>query len=126
MRLIQVFLLSFVLNFVWEHVHAALYMSYKGGPITNAILLHATFADACIITACAAAYLFVPFLHKRLYIIIAALFAVAIGTEWWALSTGRWVYGPDMPIIPFLHTGLTPTIQLAVLGYITIKIISWL
>lgn len=122
MRLVRVFLLSFTLNFIWEHAHAQLYAFYKGGAITDAILLHATFADACIITACAAAYLYVPFLHKRLYVVVGALLAVAVATEWWALTTGRWVYGPDMPLVPLLNTGLTPTIQLALLGYITYRL----
>lgn len=126
MRLASIFILSFALNFIWEHLHAVLYASYKGGAITNAILLHATLVDALIITLLAVAYLYIPFLHRRLYLIVGALLAFAIATEWWALATGRWVYGPHMPIIPLLHVGLTPTIQLAVLGYVSIKITSWL
>lgn len=124
-RLVSVFILSFTFNFVWEHVHAPLYLAYKGGAITSAILLHASFADACIITVCAAAYMYVPLLRTRLWLILAALLAVAVGTEWWALATGRWAYGPHMPLVPLLYTGLTPTVQLALLGYVTIKIISW-
>lgn len=117
MRLGYVFAVAFVLNFAWEHVHAPLYAAYKSGPITEWILLRATLADALIITVLAAAYLFIPFLHKRLYLIVAALAVVAVCIEWWALATGRWAYGPHMPLIPLLNVGLTPAVQLAVLGY---------
>jgi len=44
-----------------------------------------------------------------------------IGMEWYALTTSRWAYNVLMPIIPLLGTGLTPTIQLGLLGHLSYK-----
>jgi len=116
-QLLSVFVVSFTLNFVWEHLHAPLYLSYKGGAVTHPILLHSTLVDALIVTGLAAAYLFVPFFKKRLWLVLALSLFIALGIEWWALGTGRWAYAESMPIIPLLHVGLTPTMQLVTVGY---------
>ena len=33
-----------------------------------------------------------------------------------------WQYGPNMPIVPILKVGLTPMIQLGILGYFSLKL----
>src|SRR3989338_8107847 len=99
-KIVVVFVFAFLLNFIWEHLHSVFYVSYKGGEITNFILLKAALFDATVI----------------------ALIIFAILLEKWALGTGRWVYTDAMPIIPFLRVGLTPVIQLGLLGYISLRI----
>lgn len=121
-----IFVVSFVLNLIWENLHARLYVHYKHGPITEWILIHATLADALFITALGVCFLFIPYLHERLWVSLIAGTVLAIGIEWWALSTDRWAYGPFMPIIPLIHTGLTPTIQLGLLSFGTLYIASLL
>lgn len=119
-KLFAVYILSFIFNTVWENLHSVLYVQYKGGEITEAILLYAALADAIYVTIAVAFVRAVPVLRARPYLFLMPFFiALAIGIEWWALETLRWTYSERMPIIPFVHTGLSPTLQLAVTGGLT-------
>lgn len=115
-RLLSVFILAFILNWTWEILHSALYLNYQGKTITAFILFRAAVVDAIMI-------LILVFLAQKLainkssFVVLGGLI-LAIGVEIWALQTGRWAYSSLMPIIPLIKTGLTPTIQLAVTGYI--------
>lgn len=120
-RLVLVFLFALAANFLWENLHAPLYMHYKGGEITEWILLRAAFFDAAFITVLGFLFFSFEFLRKRLWLAFAIGVVFAIGLEWWALETGRWAYTPAMPIIPFIGTGLTPTIQLGLIAYLIFK-----
>jgi hypothetical protein len=115
--------ISFALNFVWEHVHSLLYVHYKGGPITNWILFHATLGDMVMLTTFALPFVFYSWWHKRPWLIVPIGFVTAVLIEWYALGAGRWAYGEHMPIVPIVETGLTPTVQLALLGYITYRLV---
>lgn len=118
----MVFLLVFVINWFWEILHSRLYLHYQGGPITLFILTRAALADAVIISALVfAAQKFSK--NKSLFVIISGLI-LAGAIEIWALKTGRWAYNETMSVIPIVKTGLTPTIQLALAGYIAQKIFS--
>jgi hypothetical protein len=114
-----VFTVSFALNFVWEHLHSVLYVHYKGGPITDFILFRATLGDALFITALSIPFFRIPFLYARLWLVIPLAVLGAVALELFATSTGRWAYTEMMPLVPLIGTGLTPTIQLGLLGYIT-------
>lgn len=118
-KLLAVFGFSFVLNFLWEHAHYVLYAHYKGGPITSGILLHATVVDAVIITLVGASLCFVPYLRQRGWLPLFILVLVAVGIELWALNTGRWAYQATMPLLPLIDTGLSPTMQLALTGWLS-------
>ena len=110
---------SFSLNFLWEHFHSLLYVHYKGGPITDLILLRATLGDAVMLTTLAVPFVFLPFFRARIWLILPLGFILAIGIELFALETNRWAYGPFMPLVPIFSVGLTPTIQLAITGYVS-------
>lgn len=118
-KIFLIFLLSFILNLIWENLHSLLYVGYMGGKITEFILLRASVADAVIITLLSLPFVCVPSLRGKSWLIIFIGVLVAIGIEWYALDTGRWVYNGYMPIIPILGVGLTPTIQLGLLGYLS-------
>lgn len=120
--LVAVFAVSFLLNYVWEHLHSVLYVHYKGGAITDAILLHATLMDAVMITGLAVALLFIPRVRRKPWLVLVGAFLLAAGIELWALDTGRWAYNASMPLVPLLHVGLSPTVQLALTGFVTFKI----
>lgn len=107
---ILVFLTALIPNIIWENLHRLLYVHYKHGPITQLILLRAALVDAAIITVLFAG---------ELWLMVAGGLLIAIALEKWALTTGRWAYTARMPIIPFIRTGLTPTVQLALTGLIT-------
>jgi len=109
--LVLIFFLSFLLNLFWEHVHARLYVHYKGKAITRGILLRAAFFDASFTTLLA---LPVIFWGEAQFIPLAVFgaFLFAVGLEKFALRTRRWEYRPHMPVIPLLSVGLTPSVQL--------------
>ncbi len=120
-KITLVFISAFLLDWLWEIAHSVLYLSYQGGPITHLILFRAAAADAAMIAVLVlAAGKFVK--NKSLFVAAAGL-VLAVAIETWALKTGRWTYGPAMPVIPILRTGLTPTIQLALIGCLVQKLV---
>ncbi len=118
-KIISIFILSFFLNLIWENLHSWLYAGYRGGEITAVILFRAAVVDAIIITLLSLPFVFIAKLKNKSWIIIFVGVVVAIGIELFALRTGRWVYNEYMPLIPILSIGLTPTVQLGLLGYIS-------
>ena len=123
---VAVFLLAFGLNYVWEHLHARLYLHYQGGRITELVLLRATLFDALFITGLFITVNAVAFLQKNpwRWTILFSLTA-AVLLERYALATVRWAYADAMPLVPLLKTGLTPTIQLALLAILAFRIAGW-
>lgn len=119
-RIIYIFIIAFALNFAWEHIHSVLYVHYKSGEITNAILMRAAIFDAIFITILSLFYLRIAPLKHRLWLTIFLALIFAIGLEIWATNAGRWAYAESMPIIPIIGTGLTPTIQLALTAFLSI------
>ena len=118
-RTFLIFLVSFFLNLIWENLHSFLYAGYMGGKITEFILLRASVADAGIITLLSLLFMSVPSLKRKSWLIIFVGVLIAIFIELYALNTGRWAYNEYMPMIPILGVGLTPTIQLGLLGYLS-------
>ncbi|QQR82569.1 hypothetical protein IPJ70_00420 [Candidatus Campbellbacteria bacterium] len=118
-----IFLLAFFLNLMWEYAHSVLYVHYQGGAITDSILLHAALFDATFITLIALPSLFFSRLKWRLVLPTLVAFMFAIALELYALNTGRWAYTKAMPLLPFIHVGLTPSIQLTLLTFIILYIV---
>ena len=121
-KLLFIFIVSFILNIVWENFHSIFYDNYMGGKITEFILFRAALADAIIIIIITLPFLLFLSFKKRSWAIIFIGFVVSIGIEYYVLTTGMWEYNILMPIIPFLSIGLTPTIQLGLLGYISFQV----
>ncbi len=117
MRLfVFVFIISFGLNAIWENLHAPLYVHYQGGTITEWILLRAALVDALILTILFLVTSPIKSRTGKYLVIIIAAVVIAVWIERWALASARWEYQPAMPIIPVLQTGLSPAIQLALMG----------
>lgn len=121
-KILFIFVVSFLLNLIWENLHVFLYSNYRGGQITEFILVRATLADAVMITIIALPFIFFPVLAKKDWFIIVAGIVIAIVIEWYALATGRWSYNDLMPLLPLIRTGLTPTIQLGLLGFLSYRL----
>jgi len=122
-KLLVIFLLAFVLNFVWEFFHSNLYIHYQNKSITQLVLLRASLFDAFFVII--AGLLVIKFKFPKnwgIYVFGAGI-VFAIFLEGYALSTGRWLYKDSMPIIPLLGTGLTPTVQLGLLSYLVLKLV---
>jgi len=121
-RILFIFFISFILNLVWENIHYLLYTHYQGGEITRLILLRASFFDALLTIFFVTPFLYSYFLKKHSWLIIFLGVLVAIFIELNALNTERWTYNELMPIIPFTQFGITPIIQLALLGFVTYQV----
>jgi hypothetical protein len=118
-KIIFIFFVAFILNLIWENLHSVLYDNYKGGEITQFILLRATLSDAIYIIFMTLPFVIFPNLKNKAWLIIILGFITSISIEYYALGTGRWAYNSLMPLVPFLQIGLTPTIQLGLLGYLS-------
>jgi hypothetical protein len=121
-KILFIFIVAFVLNLIWENLHSLLYDNYKGGVINQFILMRATLSDAIYIVFMVLPFVLYPAFKKNDWLIIVFGVAISIAIEYYALSTGRWEYNSMMPIIPYLGIGLTPTIQLGLLGYASFKL----
>ena len=125
-KLFILFISAFILNFIWENTHSLLYSNYMGSVITEYILLKASFWDAVIIAIIGFLFLWFPSLRKRNWLIIPIGIIVAFIIEWYALGTGRWSYNTYMPIVPILKIGLTPILQLGILGFASLWFLNTL
>ena len=121
-KAITIFVVAFVLNILWENLHSFLYDNYMGGRITEFILMRAALFDALLITIILLPFVFLDILKNKGWLIIIIGIIIAVFNEWYGLGTGRWAYNSLMPILPIIKVGLTPTLQLGVLGYITYKL----
>jgi len=88
------------------------------------VLLGAAIFDASFLAGLALLFYKIEFFKKRLWTawLIAIVFALIL--ERYALLTNRWAYNELMPVVPIFETGLTPTIQLAVLFYVVFRIVG--
>ena len=116
-----IFIHAFWLNLIWENLHSFLYFLPNGQVITEYILLRSTFLDALFIAFLGFIFLRSRYLQKHSWLIFVIGVVVAITVERFALAHGLWAYRDTMPVIPLVGTGLTPTIQLGLLGYLVIK-----
>ena len=114
-----IFLTAFILNVVWENVHSVLYSNYRGGQITEFVLVRASLFDALLITIIVLPFVYLNKLKDKSWMIIVVGIIIAICNEWYGLQTHRWMYNSLMPILPIIKVGLTPTLQLGVLGYLS-------
>src|SRR5882724_10118161 len=123
-KLILIFLLSFALNLIWENAHAMLYVLPSGAPLTEMMLLRATLFDAIFTTILAVPFIVSQWFSRRLWLALPVGIIVSVVIELEALATGKWAYAVAMSLVPLLHTGLTPTVQLGILAYATYKMLQ--
>lgn len=121
-KLTIIFLLAFLFNVIWENLHSVLYSNYMGGKITEFILIRASLFDALVITIILLPFLYFKILKNKSWLIIVVGVIVAALNEYYGLTTNRWAYNSLMPILPIIKMGLTPIIQLGILGYFSYKV----
>lgn len=123
-KLFLIFILALFFNAIWENLHSLLYVHYRGSEITEFILLRAALWDASVITILAVIFFKIKYLKNRQWLVIIFGIVIAVLLEVYALNTGRWAYNDFMPIIPLLNVGLTPTIQLGLLAYLSFRFVG--
>ena len=128
--LAAIYAIAFVLNFVWENIHARFYAGYGGFwhffPLTGV----ATFWDGAIILGI---YIAIALLRRDIYwarslnrqslagAVVLGI-GVAVYIEMRALREGRWGYNELMPLIYGL--GLTPILQMIVLPAVSYYLVA--
>lgn len=121
-KILFIFFSSLVLDTIWQNLHVFLFDNYKGGEITEFILLRAVLFDVVTILIFTVPFLFSSKLKKHTWLIIPIGITFSIVIEWWGLGTGRWAYNAFMPIIPILNVGLAPTLQLGLIAFACFKL----
>lgn len=122
-KLLSIFILAFLLNWIWENWHSRFYVHYKNGPITQSVLLRAALTDAIFITFIGIFFIKFSYLAERLWISALIGIMVAVFLEIYALKKDRWAYKKSMPIILLIRVGVTPVLQLGFIAYVVFKII---
>lgn len=127
-RWMAVIFVTFALHFAWEMAQGGLFLPMQSMPFWQAtrLCLRATAGDL-LITALAfpaaamAGGLHWPLIRRRIspaLIFLSAGILITIGFEIYALSTGRWAYAEQMPVI--FGIGLTPLLQWIVIPLLEI------
>ena len=120
---IKIFLVSLALNWPWEIWHSRWYTDVNGGEVTQLILFRSAVADAILITLFGLLFLYSLYFRQRIWWSIIFGVVVAVLIEVTALHYGLWGYKASMALVPWLGVGITPTIQLGLLSFITYSLV---
>lgn len=106
---------AYLLNLLWEWLHYPLYICpIERGTCTSLAALLDVGMVLVIVLVC---YWLLGLVITRKHYLAAAFFGFVWGyiVELRALLADRWVYAPGMPLVPFLHVGWSPLLQMTVL-----------
>lgn len=121
----RILVLAFLLNWIWEALHAAAYVESTGPLLfrfrhclpmagTDALwTLALWFASAGMGSLADGS-------RRRLAVVAALGSITAVVVERVALAQGRWTYNDLMPIVPMIDVGLWPVAQMTILPVITV------
>lgn len=129
------FVAAFMMHLLWENLQAPLYEGFTSFQQHFWICFKAAWGDLLFMLAIYAA---LAALHRDLFWIadrstyahpatwiIAVLVGIllAVSFEYWAVNVDhRWEYTAAMPLLPFLHIGITPVLQMMVIPLGTLLI----
>ncbi len=121
--IIKLFFIAFFINLLYEILHSFLYETCLNVHLKRYIFLifKAAIFDGFSITAIyfIVSLIFANNLRISMFLLISLIFAY--GYEKYALSHKRWKYSNSMPIL--LGVGITPLIQLALTGLLSIYLV---
>lgn len=125
-QVVRVLVLAFLVNWVWEAVHAAAFVESSGTlvfRIWHCLPMAATDAGWTLVLWMVVggfAHTSRPARASRLVALglLGAITAVAV--ERFALGSGRWTYNSLMPIVPVVQVGLWPVLQMIILPVLTV------
>lgn len=121
--------LGFLLNYIWEKLHIALYANYENfvASLPLPVAIYTSIIDASIILAI---YLGIALLRQNILWIknmrmkdaVLAIFSgiiIAFLIEWNGLAREKWEYNQYMPLVPLVKIGLSPLLQMGILPLVT-------
>ncbi len=123
---VRVGVLAFLFNWTWEALHAAAFVESTGTlafRFWHCLPMAATDAGwtlALWILVGGLAHAPRPTSRWRLAALGLLGTITAVAVERSALATGRWTYNSLMPIVPFVHVGLWPVLQMTLLPVLTV------
>jgi hypothetical protein len=125
---IGVFFFGFLLNTCYELMHSVFYTHFTEPGYTYLELVVMLFGSAIADGFISLALLFAvsvfrrgrwdwayPWAWRNVLFLILLAFGVQTTGEVVALKTGAWAYNEAMPLVPVLHVGLTPVLQMPLL-----------
>jgi hypothetical protein len=123
--------IAFLFHLAWERVHIRLYTNYDAMKGILPVHVLATIGDVAY-TLCAVFFVAIlkrdvvwflsPVSTADIFLLAGLGFCLALFVEYKALYFKKWEYLPSMPIIPYLHVGLSPIAQMTVLLPVTVCI----
>jgi hypothetical protein len=123
---------TLILHFAWEMLQSPVFVSFAGSAWAGTIRCLAAAVGDLLLAAGAYAVTAVVFrrpswlLRAERWTVPAATW-IALGVittivlEQWAIDTGRWRYGPDMPIL--FGVGLLPVLQWIIVPTLTLIVV---
>ena len=125
--LLYITVIGFLLNLIWEVAQRPLYEGYVNIWHHLPTCLWASVVDVIVVLvfwALFASYYKNPFWIKHISlkeILVLMLLgaAVAVGFEQVSIGADMWAYTNEMPVIPYLETGLSPLLQMMLLPVLT-------
>lgn len=132
-RLAAIFAVAVPLNYAWELAQTPFYEAMESIAAIWRHCLRASLGDGLVVLFVHGAGWVVTGrvdwyerLSSRGYVAAAATgLAVAIAIEWLALSTGRWAYSSQMPLVPGMGVGVIPVAQLIVLPPLVFRAVAY-
>lgn len=120
--IIKIFLIGFFINLLYELLHSLLFKTCIEAPLKKYIYL---MIKAAVFDGSAIAIIYIiangissGFYQMIIFVIISVLFAYS--WEIYSIKAGKWEYSDSMPVL--LGAGVTPIVQLALTGLISIYI----
>lgn len=119
--IIWISLIAFVLNFIWENLHAGLYGDYDyfmksiyflGCTLGDVVLTFIIYGLVAVVLK--DRYWIRSFNFRSFVIVLLMAGLVAFVAEWAVIELNFWSYNDKMPIIPVLKVGLSPFLAIAI------------
>ena len=125
--LLYIAVIGFLLNLIWEVAQRPLYEGYVNPWYHLPTCLWASVVDVIVVLvfwALFASYYKSPFWIKRISwkeVLVLMLLgaAVAVGFEQVSIGADMWAYTDQMPVVPYIDTGLSPLLQMMLLPLLT-------
>ena len=119
--------IGFLLNLIWEVTQRPLYEGYVGIWHHLPNCLWASVVDVIVILVFW--FLFASYYKnffwvkdiswKDVLVLMLLGAAVAVGFEQVSIGADMWSYADEMPVVPYLATGLSPLLQMMILPSLT-------
>lgn len=118
-KVIYIFTITFVLNFVWEHLQSGFYEQYNGSTITGGVLTNLALFHAALITLIYYVFEKTKWLKHKWWLLTIAVLVIAVILEIGGLRNGKFEYTESMPTFTGYEIGILPVLGLVFISYLS-------